>query len=349
MRRVGVTLCAGLGFAMLFWVIGPSVCRSQEPLAAASNSIELDRPLHFVSTDGSDLLLQAGRYSVEVDRGRHLRLRQDTGSIEVLLDSRPASHESAVQTPTALLIPQGDDLRHLVLVLPDGTSLETVGSLSGIRERGAVMAVSPSMINGAIADRRLPGPVSIGSVQSPGRVPATPAGPAGNTLNLAPLKDVMPKPTMSGIFRREEPGHTVMLDGSPYYRINKQYCQGLSADQSRLVPLPDLVWGASNVGTVAILTPFSIQLRMRRPDPIPPSHGWPSSPDYEMSVPTLLPKHDVSVTTARPIEVRVTYLSTNFYNGCYISPAAPPYYEDPELQVHVNINDEHMENNRHTY
>ncbi len=60
MRRVGVgvIVCAGLGFAMRLWVIGPSVCRSQESLASAGNSIDTDRPMPFISADGSALLLK---------------------------------------------------------------------------------------------------------------------------------------------------------------------------------------------------------------------------------------------------------------------------------------------------
>ncbi|MEO5954165.1 MAG: hypothetical protein ABIR36_00520 [Nitrospiraceae bacterium] len=53
------------------------------------------------------------------------------------------TYDFNLRGPLALVAPEGEDIRHIALLLPSGEALDASGSLSGIQSRAA----SPPMIS----------------------------------------------------------------------------------------------------------------------------------------------------------------------------------------------------------
>jgi hypothetical protein len=106
-------------------------------------SITLLHPVHFLAQDGSDLTAPPGAYRVEAARAG-LRLIPVDGKESLLVEANKGSHEVKVEVPIALSIPGGTeeeaDIHVVQLLAPDGSSLEAVGTYSGVRPRGLLDA-----------------------------------------------------------------------------------------------------------------------------------------------------------------------------------------------------------------
>jgi hypothetical protein len=104
----------------------------------ADTTVTLDQPVHFTTAEGSDVVLEAGDYSLE-KADTWLRVTPGGGNTvdALLLEAHSARHEETLKEPQGISVP-GDspDTHHLALLLPDGSRLEAVGSYSGIRSRG---------------------------------------------------------------------------------------------------------------------------------------------------------------------------------------------------------------------
>ncbi|MCA9468460.1 MAG: hypothetical protein KC643_23880, partial [Nitrospira sp.] len=115
------------------------------PFAHASvpdetTTITLDKAVHFLGTDGSDVVANPGEYSVETAQ-EWLRLIPGTQRRDALLiESQKGTHEVGVEVPIVISTPgtEPDALDvHVVQYLnPDGTSLVATGTYSGIQSRG---------------------------------------------------------------------------------------------------------------------------------------------------------------------------------------------------------------------
>ncbi len=101
-------------------------------------TVQINAPVHFLSPDGNDIVITENTY--EVEQAEHwIRLvpRNGASSTAFLLEAKTNAHEEDLETPLAMSFPgEDDDLLHLALLLPNGRSLETVGTYSGIRPRG---------------------------------------------------------------------------------------------------------------------------------------------------------------------------------------------------------------------
>jgi hypothetical protein len=105
-----------------------------------TTTITLDQPVHFLSTDGSDVVAEPGNYSVEAAQ-KWLRLIPGTERRDALLiEAQKGTHEVKVEIPIVISTPgsESDELDvHVVQLLnPDGTSLVATGTYSGIQSRG---------------------------------------------------------------------------------------------------------------------------------------------------------------------------------------------------------------------
>src|SRR5262249_55488060 len=101
--------------------------------------VQVMQPVHFQAPDGADVLTPAGAYRVELAGDEQLRLisnQPDTQPLIIVavhVESRTEQY-----LPSAEMRPdeKDPDLRHLLLLQPDKTAWEAVGSLSGVQSRG---------------------------------------------------------------------------------------------------------------------------------------------------------------------------------------------------------------------
>jgi len=113
---------------------------AQASMPDETTTITLDQPVHFLGTDGSDVVAEPGNYSVEATQ-EWLRLIPGTERRDALLiEAQPGTHEVKVEIPIVISTPgtEPDELDvHVVQLLnPDGTSMVASGTYSGIQSRG---------------------------------------------------------------------------------------------------------------------------------------------------------------------------------------------------------------------
>jgi hypothetical protein len=119
---------------------GGSFAQEQPP----GPRIILDQPAHFVAPDGAALALAPGMYEVEAAGESVLRLSEQGNASALLLKATSIPHKESLGEITVALIPAGEDTVHLVLLHPDGTALDAVGSLTGVQSR-APAPVGPGL------------------------------------------------------------------------------------------------------------------------------------------------------------------------------------------------------------
>lgn len=103
-------------------------------------TITLDQPVHFLGTDGSDVVANPGEYSVEAAQ-EWLRLIPGTERRDALLiETQKGTHEVKVEVPIVISTPGSEpdelDVHVVQLLNPDGTSMMATGTYSGIQPRG---------------------------------------------------------------------------------------------------------------------------------------------------------------------------------------------------------------------
>ena len=101
-------------------------------------TLTLDAPVYFLTADGSSIHLDPGSYQIEPAE-EWLRIIPYKGTLHdsVLLEAHLGIHEEDLQeSEVHAFLMEGEDLMHLVLLVPGGNVWETVGSVSGIWPRG---------------------------------------------------------------------------------------------------------------------------------------------------------------------------------------------------------------------
>jgi len=113
---------------------------AQASVPDETTTITLDQPVHFLGTDGSDVVANPGEYSVEAAQ-EWLRLIPGTERRDALLiEAQKGTHEVKVEIPIVLSTPGSEpdelDVHVVQLLNPDGTSMVATGTYSGIQSRG---------------------------------------------------------------------------------------------------------------------------------------------------------------------------------------------------------------------
>jgi len=107
------------------------------PDATASPHFELSRPVHFSSIDGQDTVLAARLYRIKVSGTSDLYVIGVDSQTGVHMRAEPMTHLESIESAVALTVPAGEDELHLLLLRPDKTGLEAIGTYSGVRPRGS--------------------------------------------------------------------------------------------------------------------------------------------------------------------------------------------------------------------
>ncbi len=126
------------------------------PSALASPMVDLDQAVHVTTADGGDVVLGAGSYVVEPAE-EWLRITPSGGTPvdALLIETQVGRHEEALEAPLALsMAGEKADTHYLVLLLPDGKRLETVGTYSGVRSRGRSFFLTRQQLQAMIAAKR---------------------------------------------------------------------------------------------------------------------------------------------------------------------------------------------------
>ena len=130
-----VATCLLLG-GCASWQDAPSTLSTASTGVREAVLIDLDKPLHFMTTEGADTVVPAGSYLLEQAQGAQLRLLSD-GRAPILIAADHTTHDIDLSIPFALTFAQQEDQPHVLLLMPDGQAFDAIGSLSGIRSRDA--------------------------------------------------------------------------------------------------------------------------------------------------------------------------------------------------------------------
>jgi hypothetical protein len=121
---------------------GPAASEEDALLAPTSSMAErtpsvihLDRPVHFTTPEGGPLVVPVGTYEVKASGATALQLNPEGGGA-FLIEALTMHHPNDFSEAVALSIPAGEDMHHVVLLLPQGQGLDAVGSYSAVRPRG---------------------------------------------------------------------------------------------------------------------------------------------------------------------------------------------------------------------
>lgn len=192
--------CVRAAILLAIVVPGPfSWLEGSPPLFAMEDPgvIHIDRPLHFLHADGTDVVVAPAAYQVSALQDRTLQLTSPSGTA-TSLSAIETTHTEALTIPRALLIRGSDDLLHIVLALPNGLALEAVGSPSGVRSRGGFSSVGTARINQSL---------SVGPVAAVKTAPAVtlspPQGPSGTMVKITVSHFPLP-PTQAPQMREAE-------------------------------------------------------------------------------------------------------------------------------------------------
>jgi hypothetical protein len=134
------SLASTYASVVLIYALLSPVLPAQAVVSDETITITLDQAVHFIGTDGSDVIANPGDYSVEAAQ-EWLRLIPGTERRnELLIEAQPGTHEVKVEIPIVISTPGTEpdetDIHVVQFLNPDGTSMVATGTYSGIQSRG---------------------------------------------------------------------------------------------------------------------------------------------------------------------------------------------------------------------
>ena len=118
------------------------------------DTITFAQPLYFDAPEGPPTYVPAGNYRVAQEKHASLRLTHRDEESSILIHTQSLSQVDQVSVPVALSVPEPDDTLHLVLLLPGGKGLESIGSFESVRVRGGLRRlISPDRIHQALQEK----------------------------------------------------------------------------------------------------------------------------------------------------------------------------------------------------
>jgi len=153
-------LAFGLLSACVVETMGCATPEAPAPIASqeyggTATAVLLEKAVHFTSAEEADVVAPAGRYQVEPTVEGRLRLTPEGEGAPLLLAAATTDSGLDLSAPIALAVPSGEDVYHLMLLLPYGTALDAVGSYSGTRTRGPSPFLSSTTLVTALDAKRL--------------------------------------------------------------------------------------------------------------------------------------------------------------------------------------------------
>jgi len=160
-------------------------------------------------------------------------------------------------------------------------------------------------------------------VSNPGIIPTIPVG--GGSIAPLAFTDVAPRANMLNIFRRQNTTPTFTENGQQFFTVDGENCNGMTGNQSRIITIPDLIWGVSNVGTATVNVAFASQLKSG------------AQVLQTQTVPGLNVGETRNFTFTRQ-NSRVRVSTFVLHIGCFVSPTSDVFFENSPFTVVVNTN-----------
>ena len=102
----------------------------------ASDTITLEKSIYFIDQSDDEVVVPTGTYELEAADVWLRLIPSNIRTDAVLIKAKSFEHQETISSSVALSLPGNEkDLHHLVLLLPNGKSLEAVGTYSGTRPR----------------------------------------------------------------------------------------------------------------------------------------------------------------------------------------------------------------------
>ena len=162
-------LLMGAGF-MLVSVLAAALVFSQD--TPERNTITLEKTVHFLSPDGSEAVIAPGTYTAKPEGEKAIQLTAKDGGTTATIQAEAGAHEQQVSVPESVVVASDEDVVHIVMLMQGGTTLDAIGTLSGVRTRGPLMIpLPPQQLAGAMPMQPVPGTPMPGPV--PGVDPMT--------------------------------------------------------------------------------------------------------------------------------------------------------------------------------
>lgn len=155
-------------------------------LESAPTLIRLVPASHFTGADGGDIKIPAGTYRLERSGPELMRLSAEGDASPLVVQAVEATHDFDIVEPVAFWasVEGYEDEQHLLLLHPDGTALEAIGTYSGTRSRGSSFsALSRLPLRSSPAPGKIvpgirpPSPHTLGKRRTPNPVPVPAAPP----------------------------------------------------------------------------------------------------------------------------------------------------------------------------
>ncbi len=117
------------------------------------DTVDLEKPVHFVTPETTDTVAVPGTYRVETAERDRLKLVSEKGSRTLVVMALPITHAERIATPIALQLRDDDKFPHVVLLMPDGNGLDAVGSYDAVRSRGHRSSLTGVRLNEALGEK----------------------------------------------------------------------------------------------------------------------------------------------------------------------------------------------------
>ena len=132
-----IHLIAGLG-AILMGVVGGAFVFSQD--TPERLTITLERAVHFLAHDGAETVLAPGVYTAKAHDEKSIQVIAVSSGETTTIQAAVGTHEQQLSAPQLVAVASDEDVVHIVVLMPGGTTLDAIGTLSGVRTRGPMMA-----------------------------------------------------------------------------------------------------------------------------------------------------------------------------------------------------------------
>ena len=125
-------------FSMMVVFYGCSMSYATDIAEQETATVEIDKEVHFLTSKGEGVVVSPGIYEVQaVAEGLRLTAPTGTDTESIVIDAIATVHQETISIPIALSFLDKEDEHVVVLLLPEGKSLEAFGSSSGVKTRRA--------------------------------------------------------------------------------------------------------------------------------------------------------------------------------------------------------------------